>query len=582
MIAVDDVQWCDTASLRFLGYLARRLRACPSCWSPPGGRASSTSTTSCSRAHGGARRGLGPARPLTAEGTAELVRGRLAGADEVFASACFRTTSGNPLLLRQLLRALEAEGIRPDASHADTVRAIGSRAVSSMVLMRFRRMPRGNREVARAIAVLGDGAVAADGGGDDRPVRRPHRDGDRLAGPVGGARPDYPLGFVHPLVEAAVYDDLPLGEREMAHDRAAQVLAGTGASPEKVAAHLLAVPPRGDTGVVDLLREAARRAEARGSTDSATAYLRRALLEPPAADDRPDLLMELGRLEAVVDGVSAIEHLTAAYRTHPDPTRRAEAAIMLARTAVFASDRGDATRIAHAALQDLTPDLVDERQALAGLERISAYMHGLTDHDAGPAPEVVGTGAGARALAAALAWEELCRGEDRERAVDLARFALEQRILQDADPGLLWVVAAMVLGMSGEDTTGFWDYELQHAYRTGGLFAALAVHLWVGYVQWQHGDLPRRPAVDGAVHRAERAVGVQLRDRPVLRRRVHDLHAARPGLPRGGPARRGPRRGRRSGSATAPGCSRRRGPRSSTPGATTSRRWRPSSRWPAR
>ena len=94
-------------------------------------------------------------------------------------------------------------------------------------------------------------------------------------------RPDYPLGFVHPLVEAAVYDDLPLGERELAHDRAAHVLAATGASPEQVAAHLLAVPPRGDAGVVDLLREAAERAQARGATESATAYLRRALLEPP-------------------------------------------------------------------------------------------------------------------------------------------------------------------------------------------------------------------------------------------------------------------------------------------------------------
>ena len=29
---------------------------------------------------------------------------------------------GNPLLLRQLLRALEADGVRPDAAHADTVR----------------------------------------------------------------------------------------------------------------------------------------------------------------------------------------------------------------------------------------------------------------------------------------------------------------------------------------------------------------------------------------------------------------------------------------------------------------------------
>ena len=48
-------------------------------------------------------------------------------------------------------------------------------------------------------------------------------------------RPDHPLGFVHPLVESAVYDDLPLGEREMAHARAARVLAAAGASPEQVA-----------------------------------------------------------------------------------------------------------------------------------------------------------------------------------------------------------------------------------------------------------------------------------------------------------------------------------------------------------
>ena len=491
VIAVDDVQWCDTTSLRFLGYLARRLEGLPvllvATWRT--GEQYVDDELLHELTIGPDAVSVQPA-PLSAEGTAEVVRSRLIGADDAFASACYRTTSGNPLLLRQLLRALEAEGVRPDASHADTVRAIGSRAVSSMVLMRFRRMPQGNREVARAIAVLGDGAslpvVAALTGFSD----------DLTATAIASLarsevlRPDYPLGFVHPLVEAAVYDDLPLGERELAHDRAAHVLAATGESPEKIAAHLLAVPPRGDTGVVDLLREAAERAQARGSTDSATAYLRRALLEPPGPDLRPTLLMELGRLEAVVDGVAAIEHLTAAYRSHDDPTSRAEAAIMLARTAVFASDRGEATRIAHAALQDLTPDLVDERQALAGLERISAYMHGLPDYDAGPAPDVVGEGPGARALAAALSWEEVCRGEDRARAVALARFALDHRILQDADPGLLWVVAAMVLGMAGEDTTAFWERELQHAYRTGGLFAALAVHLWLGYVQWQHGDLP--------------------------------------------------------------------------------------------
>ena len=490
VIAVDDVQWCDTSSLRFLGYLARRLEGLPvlvvATWRTGEQYVDDELLHELTL---GDAVSVQPA-PLSAEGTAAVVRDRLAGADEAFASACFRTTSGNPLLLRQLLRALEAEGVRPDASHADTVRAIGSRAVSSMVLMRFRRMPGGCREVARAIAVLGDGAslplVAAMTGLSE----------DLTASAIASLarsevlRPDYPLGFVHPLVESAVYDDLPLGEREMAHGRAAHVLAAGGASPEHVAAHLLAVPPRGDGGVVEALREAAQRAAARGSTESATAYLRRALREPPRPDLHATLLMELGRLEAVVDGVAAIEHLTAAYRMLEEPRERAEAAIMLARTAVFASDRGEATRIARIAQQDLTPDLADERQALAGLERISAYMHGLPDYDPGPAPDVVGTGPGARALAAALAWEQLCRGDGRERAIELAHFALEDRILQGTDPGLLWVVAAMVLGMSGEDTTAFWDDELQRAYQSGGLFAALAVHLWLGYVQWQYGDLP--------------------------------------------------------------------------------------------
>ena len=87
--------------------------------------------------------------PLSAEGTAAVVRERLEQADDAFVGACFRTTSGNPLLLRQLLRALETEGVRPDASHADTVRAIGSRAVSSMVMMRLRRMPAGAAGTSR-------------------------------------------------------------------------------------------------------------------------------------------------------------------------------------------------------------------------------------------------------------------------------------------------------------------------------------------------------------------------------------------------------------------------------------------------
>ncbi len=96
--------------------------------------------------------------PLTEHATAGMVSARLGPTAALFTRACHRTTLGNPLLLRQLLRALQTEGVRPDAAHADTVMAVGSRAVSSMVLMRLRRMPPDVTVVARAVAVLGEGA----------------------------------------------------------------------------------------------------------------------------------------------------------------------------------------------------------------------------------------------------------------------------------------------------------------------------------------------------------------------------------------------------------------------------------------
>ncbi len=508
VLAVDDVQWCDAGSLRFLGYLLRRL----------GGmrllvvvtlRTGETYVDEDLLADLALDPDLLAVRPgpLSPAGVGELVRGRLPRADEAFVVACHRTTAGNPLLLRQLLRALEAEGVHPDASHADTVRAIGSRAVSSLVLRRFHRMPQAQRDVARAIAVLGDGASL--------PVVAVMTGlGEEETAPAIAAlarsevlRADLPLGFVHPLVCDAVYQDLPPGERELQHERAAQVLAATGATPEQVAAHLLLVPARGDAGVVEVLHEAARRDAGRGSGESAAAYLKRGLLEPPTRSRAPQLLMELGRLEEMRDGPAAMEHLAEAYELLDDPVARAETATMWARTAVFAGGAGDATRIARAAVDELGagPDarLDDQRQALVALARIGAYMHGLDVDPAtlGVGPEVLGAGPGARALAAAYAWELLCRGDDRRRAVELARFALDGRVLQRSDPGLLWVVAADVLELAGEDTTAFWDDELAHAYRDGGLFAVLAVHLWQGFAQWRRGDL--RDALQSMVHCTE-------------------------------------------------------------------------------
>ena len=76
------------------------------------------------------------------------------------------------------------------------------------------------------MSVLGDGAslpaVAGLAGLDEPSRQRPAISSLARAEVL---RDDHPIGFVHPLVEAAVYGDIPTGERELQHERAA---AGPG------------------------------------------------------------------------------------------------------------------------------------------------------------------------------------------------------------------------------------------------------------------------------------------------------------------------------------------------------------------
>jgi hypothetical protein len=89
------------------------------------------------------------------------VRERLTDGTDVdagFCAACREATGGNPLLLSELLKTLWDEGVRPKASQANVIRDLGPRAVSRGVLLRLARLPADAVPVARAVAVLGDGA----------------------------------------------------------------------------------------------------------------------------------------------------------------------------------------------------------------------------------------------------------------------------------------------------------------------------------------------------------------------------------------------------------------------------------------
>ena len=107
---------------------------------------------------------------LSQTATAEIVRDRSGPEPEPpFCAACHRATGGNPLLLRELLKTMREENIRPDAPNADAIREVGPRAVSRTVLLRLSRLPSDAVAVARAIALLGDGASLT----GDRGVGRP-------------------------------------------------------------------------------------------------------------------------------------------------------------------------------------------------------------------------------------------------------------------------------------------------------------------------------------------------------------------------------------------------------------------------
>ncbi|MET7396092.1 BTAD domain-containing putative transcriptional regulator [Dactylosporangium sp. NPDC005572] len=493
-IVVDDLQWCDTGSLRFLAYLVRRLEGLP---------VLVVATLRTGEQYEDdallAELQLDPATiavrpgPLSPDGVADLVRERLGStAESRFIAACHRTTSGNPLLLRQLLKALEANGVRPSAAHVGTVTAIGSRAVSSMVLIRLRRMPAASTAVARAIAVLGDGAglptIAALAGVDE----------PEAAAAVAAlaraevVRHEYPIGFVHPLVRDAVYQDLPPGERQLQHERAARVLQGMSAAPEQIAAHLLQIPERADPWVVDVLRAAAGTALNRGAPDGAATYLRRALAEPPPAAQRPAVLLHLGQVETLNDGPAAIAHLRAAYDDPiTDPATFAAVARMLIHTLIFAGPEGNAPEFARQASVRLAAEFADERLGMVALERIAAYMYSGDAFAAGElTTEITGGGLGARMLSACRAWELVARGTDRTEAVRLAQFALAEGILLRGDPGLFWVIAGVVLENADVEPGALWDDALALGHTRGSLFTVLAAQLWLGWRLWQRGDLP--------------------------------------------------------------------------------------------
>jgi tetratricopeptide (TPR) repeat protein len=285
--------------------------------------------------------------PLSQAASARLVRSLLTDeASEQFCAACHAATGGNPLLLRELASAAAAEGIRSDNTGKDWLAELAPRAVGRRVALRLAQLGRAAAALTRAVAVLGEGADPAQaatlaGLGTHEAfeaasqlaaveILRPLEHGARAASCCAPT-----LGFVHPLVQAAVYEGLSAAQRIQAHSCAARVLTQAGAAPERIAAHLLNIPPADNPAVVAVLRQAAEQALLRGAPDSAVVYLERCLAEPPPAQQRGAVLIQLGTVAQLVDMTKAAQHLSAALPLIQQPQQRALIAEMLGHALFF-------------------------------------------------------------------------------------------------------------------------------------------------------------------------------------------------------------------------------------------------------
>jgi predicted ATPase len=240
LLAIDDAHWADAGSLDYIGFLLPRLEELPVVLvltarpdepDPPAGLARVLTDPSL--------RHLTPA-PLSAQGAGELLArelGRQPGPG--FAVACHEVSGGNPFLLCELARTLREQGVDPVDERVESVRGQAPEQVARTVLMRLARLSDEAGEIARSLAVLGDGSdlrlLAAMDGIDPGATQRA---ADELR--AGAILDDSPSPrFIHPLVRNAIYSGISVGERSRAHARAAALLREREASPERIATQLL-------------------------------------------------------------------------------------------------------------------------------------------------------------------------------------------------------------------------------------------------------------------------------------------------------------------------------------------------------
>ena len=241
ILVIDDLQWADQASVVLWGRLARSARRVPlllvGMMRPVPQRDDLLAL----------RRGADDTARLelaglTGPAVTDLVATLADGKPDDDLLRLAGGAAGNPLYVTELVAAL-ARGSSltvTEAGAAELAAGSAPGSLSAVIADRLGFVAGPVRDVLRAAALLGVDFAVADLAvvlGRSVPDLIPAVDEARAAGVL--AESGQRLGFRHPLIRAALYDEMPAAVRAAWHRDAGRALAEGGAPPDRVARQLL-------------------------------------------------------------------------------------------------------------------------------------------------------------------------------------------------------------------------------------------------------------------------------------------------------------------------------------------------------
>nr|WP_229897996.1 AAA family ATPase [Streptomyces finlayi] len=513
VLVVDDLQWSDLETLRWLVPFAARTDAPPVLLvaayrinEADGETATLLRELDTTVRRRGTDVLLGPLSP---PGTALFAR-RVLGehADDPFCREVWAVTGGNLFETVALVARAKAQELEPVERTAGELRPLMATERPEGLMERLKAKGGHTLSFAFAVAVLESDVslkqaakVVKISVGEAVECAQWLRDARILKGE------DEHLEFVHPTIATAVNEAVPTWVRLARYGIVAEVLLEDGRGAAAASRYLMDVPPEANADLVEQMRDAHREYVAVGAPDAARLCLERALQEPPLPTVRAQVLYELGKLITLTTPATAADYLKEALdQPGLDDEQQADAVFLLSQALTHNDQAAEAGQMVAQVAEAAAPGLLRMR-----LQTIQFLWEGVyaTEFD-GPArsrrlreaaEKVEGRDTTEQALLMLRAFDATAVGEDAQTIVEIGDRAL---VNDSLPPGLNWtdqtwgfeVPALLGLSYAFADRLNHADALFADARRAftevgwSGGHLAFAYAL-TGYVQRRRGNLVR-------------------------------------------------------------------------------------------